>query len=118
MDPTLLAQDGLPPSEGDPQYHQQMVYAIARTTIGHFESALGRQILWSVRLTKENGAYKEEYIDRLRIYPHAFRAANAYYHPEKKALLFGYFPASRTVYGGNMPGESVFTVHLPRYRRP
>lgn len=109
MDRSLLAQDGLPPEEGNPRFHQQMVYAIARTTIGHFEAALGRKILWSVRLTRENGDYKEEYVDRLRIYPHAFRAANAYYDPGKKALLFGYFPASATECGTNMPGETVFT---------
>src|SRR5262245_34952956 len=38
--PYLLAQDGLPPSESDPQFHQQMVYAVAMTTIRHFERAL------------------------------------------------------------------------------
>jgi len=32
----LLAQDGLAPSDSNPQFHQQMVYAVARTTIGHF----------------------------------------------------------------------------------
>ena len=32
----LLAQDGLPPSEGNPQFHQQMVYAVAMTTIDYF----------------------------------------------------------------------------------
>jgi len=32
-DPFLLAQDGLNPSESNPQFHQQMVYAVARTTI-------------------------------------------------------------------------------------
>ena len=34
------------------------------------------------------------YVRRLRIYPHALREANAYYDPEKIALLFGYFPAA------------------------
>jgi hypothetical protein len=43
----LLGQDGLPPSEGNPQFHQQMVYAVAMTTIGHFERALGRRALWA-----------------------------------------------------------------------
>src|SRR5262245_58108263 len=46
-DPHLLAQDGLPPSEGNPQFHQQMVYAVAMTTIKNFERALGRKALWS-----------------------------------------------------------------------
>ena len=32
-------------------------------------------------------------VPRLRIYPHALRTDNAYYSPDKKALLFGYFPA-------------------------
>ena len=32
-DPHLLAQDGLAPSEGNPQFHQQMVYAVAMNTI-------------------------------------------------------------------------------------
>src|ERR1700733_3986395 len=35
--PHLLATDGLAPSEGNPQFHQQMVYAVAMTTIRHFE---------------------------------------------------------------------------------
>src|SRR6185295_12438018 len=35
-DPKLLAQDGWPPSEGNPEFHQQMVYAVAMKTIQHF----------------------------------------------------------------------------------
>jgi len=108
-DPGLLAQDGLPPSEGNPQFHQQMVYAVARTTIGHFERALGRRILWSPRRIREGDQMRYEYVDRLRIYPHALREANAYYSPAKKALLFGYFPASLTDPGENLPGGTVFT---------
>src|SRR4051794_37541040 len=27
--PHVLAQDGIPPSEGDPKFHQQMVYAVS-----------------------------------------------------------------------------------------
>lgn len=108
-DPKLLAQDGLPPSEGNPQFHQQMVYAVAKTTIGHFEFALGRRTLWSARTTKDSEECQREFVDRLRIYPHAMREANAYYSPERKALLFGYFPASATQSGQNMPGEMVFT---------
>ena len=46
-DPHLLATNGLPPSEGNPKFHQQMVYAVAMTTIQHFERALGRQVFWS-----------------------------------------------------------------------
>ena len=45
-DPALLAQDGLPPAEGVPQFHQQMVYALVMTTVQQFEWALGRVVLW------------------------------------------------------------------------
>lgn len=88
----LLAQDGLPPSEGNPQFHQQMVYAVAMNTIRNFERALGRQVLWSPVHDPEGPAGRRDtFVRRLRIYPHAMRAANAYYSPNKKALLFGYF---------------------------
>jgi len=107
-DARLLAQDGLPPSEGNPQFHQQMAYAVARTTIGHFERALGRRALWSPRLVKAGQAWDDDFVERLRIYPHALREANAYYSPVKKALLFGYFPASTTDAGEELPGGTVF----------
>ena len=46
---------------------------------------------------------------RLRIYPHALREANAYYSPDKHALLFGYFRASKSDHGdGLLPGQTVF----------
>jgi hypothetical protein len=107
-DPHLLAQDGLPPSEGDPQFHQQMVYAVAMTTIRNFERALGRRALWAPR--DVNGRRRRrEFVRRLRVYPHALREANAYYSPEKKALLFGYFPASADQPGRFLPGGLVFT---------
>jgi hypothetical protein len=109
--PLLLAQDGLAPSEGNPQFHQQMVYAVAMTTIHHFERALGRLALWAPRLVRDenNKVIRADYVRRLRVYPHALREANAYYSPEKKALLFGYFPASRAAPGQNLPGGVVFT---------
>jgi hypothetical protein len=101
----LLAADGLEPAEGDPQFHQQMVYAVAMTTIHNFERALGRRILWSQADAEQN----YQFVPRLRIYPHAMRDSNAYYSPKKKALLFGYFPASTSDPGHNLPGGTVFT---------
>jgi hypothetical protein len=97
----LLAQDGLAPSEGNPQFHQQMVYAVAMNTITHFERALGRQVLWSPRYDADAPSGEQEtFVRTLRIYPHALRAANAYYSPQKKALLFGYFQGQTgTVFG-------------------
>ena len=127
-DPYILAQNGLEPSESNPQFHQQMVYAVAMTTIKNFEDALGRPILWCQRRLQRQGpnaspdqeatddaeSYKDKinetvYVKTLRIYPHAFRDANAYYSPQKKALLFGYFsaqPAEPTI---QMPNTQIFT---------
>ncbi len=112
-DPHILAQDGLSPSEGNPQFHQQMVYAVAMATIANFEKALGRKALWSSQgWDATKGVYRREPILTLRIYPHALREANAYYSPEKKALLFGYFPAALNDSdepSENLPGGLVFT---------
>lgn len=91
-DPSLLAQDGLAPSEGRPQFHQQMVFAVAMSTIRTFERALGRSVLWAGdKLSTAKDPLDRNFTRRLRIYPHAIREANAYYSPEKRALLFGYF---------------------------
>ena len=105
-DRALLVQDGLPPSEGNPKVHQQMVYAVTMLTIRNFERALGRRVLWQARPPRY---FPNRYVDRLRLYPHALREANAYYSPAKKALLFGYFKASRSRAGNNMPGGLVFS---------
>ncbi|PWR21008.1 hypothetical protein [Zavarzinia compransoris] len=107
-DPHILAQHGLAPSEGDPRFHQQMVFAVAMKTIRAFERALGRKVFWSPRWDKEKRTYLP--VDKLRIYPHAMREPNAYYSPEKKALLFGYFRAPKNRNGGNLPGGWVFTA--------
>ncbi len=107
-DPNLLAQDGLVPSEFNPKFHQQMVYAVAMTTIGHFERALGRVAFWADRHFRVGDEVHEQFVRRLRIYPHALRERNAYYSPTKKALLFGYFPVTaRDTH--NPPGTVVFT---------
>jgi len=120
--PYLLAEDGLSPSEANPQFHQQMVYAVAMTTVRLFESALGRVALWNRYVPNDpgskSGLYKhragenelhEQFVQRLRIYPHGLRVANAYYHRRKKALLFGYFLAHPIDVAAEMPGSFVFT---------
>lgn len=103
----LLAQDGFAPSESNPQFHQQMVYAVVMTTIRNFERALGRKVTWSPR--RKSDTPDLEYVQRLRIYPHALREANAYYSPQKKALLFGYFSATPANGALQMPGSLIFT---------
>lgn len=106
--PYILAQRGLAPSEGDPRFHQQMAYAVASRTIEYFERALGRVALWAPRLLRSAAGRNETYVQRLRVYPHALRAANAYYSPEKRALLFGYFNANDSDPSENAPGSLVF----------
>lgn len=111
-DPFLLAQDGWAPSEGNPQFHQQMVYAVSMATIRHFERALGRRMLWANHKVPKPGgppgAIDVQEVRRLRIYPHALRTANAYYSPDKVALLFGYFPAASRDSDATAPGSMVF----------
>jgi hypothetical protein len=104
--PKHLTDHGLAPSEGNPQFHQQMVYAVAMNTIHHFERALGRKVMWSDQQIHGN---QWRMTERLRIYPHAMREENAYYDSEKKALLFGYFPAQPLLDGEMMRGGMVFT---------
>jgi hypothetical protein len=123
----ILAQDGLDPSGSNPQFHQQMVYAVAMTTIKNFEAGLGRPVLWSPHRVKEaikeepkdfiavqervqeKNREKDEYVPTLRIYPHAFRDANAFYSPQKKVILFGYFAAKPADVTLQMPGNLTFT---------
>jgi hypothetical protein len=95
--PEVLAQDGLPPSEGDPRFHQQMVFAVVMKTIKTFERALGRKVIWRPAWDNEKKTYVPT--QKLRVYPHALREANAYYSRDKRALLFGYFNASHQTAG-------------------
>ena len=108
--PHLLAESGLAPSEANPQFHQQMCYAVAMRTVEHFERALGRKAMWSSRYVRDmkGDVSSEEFVQRLRIYPHALRAANSYYSPERKALLLGYFRADPIEAGTTLPGSRVF----------
>ncbi|RPD42377.1 hypothetical protein [Chitinophaga barathri] len=112
----VLAQNGLPPSEGNPQFHQQFVYTIAMRTLVQFERSLSRKIIWNPRVTEDESDPRKktaEYVRALRLYPHAYRASNAYYDPEKRAVLFGYFEAGSKVREMNMPGGVIFTCLSP-----
>lgn len=108
-DPNILATNGLPPSETNPQFHQQMVYAVIMNTINNFEKAMGRKILWSPVIKYKAGKRVFEYVPQLVVYPHAFRGANAYYSADRKALLFGYYnaqPSDKSLY---LPGGIVYS---------
>jgi hypothetical protein len=97
-EPGILMQGGLDCTESDPRFHQQMVYAVAMKTLENFDRALGR------RVELRRDPYK-----KLRIIPHAFHAANAFYDRDLHAVLFGYFRADRIDPGANFPGQNVFT---------
>lgn len=101
----ILGQNGLEPSESDPQFHQQMVYAVSMDTIRRFEASLGREVRWKPDNTPKDSPYHGV----LKIYPHAFQEANAYYDPHLRALLFGYFKANEFDAGASLPGQVVFT---------
>jgi subtilisin family serine protease len=109
-DPRLLAQNGCAPSEGNPVFHQQSVYAVAMTTIANFERALGRPVLWRPVKNPQNAYDDSKYCQRLRIRPHALRQANAYYSPDEIALLFGYFQAAANDPGDHVPGSTIYAV--------
>lgn len=103
-DPSVLMRGGLEPSESDPRFHQQMVYAVASKTIKMFEFALGRKVKWAFNRNPGKRGVRP-----LRIFPHALQQANAFYSRELGAVVFGYFPASETNPGTNLPGQTIFT---------
>ena len=105
-DPRVLMEGGLEPSDSDPRFHQQMVYAVVSQTLRTFDRALGRQ----VRFRFQRGGGTDQRNKRhLRIYPHGINEANAYYKRDLRALVFGYFGASLDDAGPNIPGQPVFT---------
>lgn len=65
----------------NPKFHAQNVYAIVMRTLRRFEYALGRRVSWSF------------HGHQLKVAPHAFADANAFYSEKDQALLFGYFPS-------------------------
>jgi hypothetical protein len=73
----------------NPHFHAQNVYALVMNTLARFERALGRRVSWGF------GGHQ------LKVVPHAFADANAFYSRGDEALLFGYFE-------GN-DGEIIYT---------
>jgi hypothetical protein len=110
-DPNLLASDGLTPSETNPQFHQQMVYAVIMITIQNFEKALGRKVIWSPApmVDPKQKKFGYSYVKQLYVYPHGLRDQNAYYDTERKALLFGYYNATPVDASLYLPGGVVYS---------
>jgi hypothetical protein len=104
--PHVLVGQGLAPTESDPRFHQQMVYAVVSSTIARFEFALGREVSWR---PQPSARASDPFRSHLRVFPHAFQQANAFYDNELRALMFGYFAASTADAGDSLPGQTVFT---------
>lgn len=85
-DPALLLQDGYAPSESNPRFHAQMVYAVASRVHADFRRSLGREPGWGFAGTHE----------RLKVFPLGTSEENAWYDPEAGELVFGYFPRDDT----------------------
>ncbi len=64
----------------NPNFHAQNAYAIVMRILARFEFALGRRVSWGF------------YGHQIKVAPHAFADANAFYSEDDQALLFGYFP--------------------------
>jgi hypothetical protein len=67
----------------DPNFHAQNVYAIVMRILARFEFALGRRVRWGF------------YGHQIKVAPHAFADANAFYSERDQALVFGYFPGKK-----------------------
>lgn len=73
-------------------FHVQHVYGTAMSTLCRFERALGRRVPWSIPGgSSDRAANGRGHV--LKVAPHAFSQANAYYSRRDEALLFGYFPS-------------------------
>ncbi|MCP3990256.1 MAG: hypothetical protein GY724_14360 [Actinomycetia bacterium] len=92
-DPGILYGGGLEPTVDSPQFHQQMVYAVAMKTVANFERALGRRLD----------------VELVTALPHAFYGHNAFFDPVTDSLCFGYFTADEDNPGDNLPNQWIFT---------
>ena len=71
-----------------PDFHAQNVYGLVMSTIARFERALGRRVPWKFNA------------HQIKVVPHAFAVANAFYSRDAEALAFGYYDRG---------GKNVFT---------
>ena len=80
----------------DPAFHARNVFALVMHTLGRFEAALGRRVDWAFRA------------QQLKVVPHAFDVANAFYSRETESILFGYFSRDAST-PGKAKASRVFT---------
>jgi hypothetical protein len=108
-----LILNGRDPSPSDPQFHQQMVYAVCMSVYAAFKAALGRNIAWGFEPQQASpGAAASDAAKsplRLRLVPHAMREKNACYMREAGEIRFGYYRAGEEIDAKNPPGGYIFT---------
>lgn len=97
----VLLSNGYAPSESDPRFHAQMVYAVASLVHASFRRALGRQVGWPFGSSSQP--------PRLRIRPFAAKRQNAWYDPNDGTLNFGYYYAGEEPTDRTLPRGVVFT---------
>jgi hypothetical protein len=100
---------GLTPSTMNPLFAQQMTYAVAMATYDRFRQALGRNPDFAFPPQRGGEPPDPDGTLKLHLYPHAMEENNAFYNPERGALLFGYTYASKNAGGLNQPGDVLFT---------
>lgn len=82
----VLLSNGYTPSITCPQFHQQMVYAVAMLTYANFKAALGRDVAFA--FGADNGGQS-----RLKLRPFGAMEKNAWYDRSRGEIVFGYFTA-------------------------
>jgi hypothetical protein len=80
---------------GDPAFHAQNVYAIVMATLSRFEYALGRRAPFAFPAAGLRPGAAPGRGHLIKVAPHAFCDANAFYSRRDEALFLGYFPIDR-----------------------
>jgi hypothetical protein len=104
-EPYLLLEQGVAPSEGDPRFRAQMVYAVCSVTYAAFRRALGRDLAWGfIRGSDTNRP------TRLRIRTAYANEPNAYYDSIRGELRFGVLVPSQLMKDDRLPVGLVHTA--------
>lgn len=104
-----FAPFGVAPSTMNPMFAQQMTYTVVMTTYDRFRQALGRNPDFAFPAERPGEPADPDGFLKLHVYPHGMEEDNAYYDPDRGALLFGYTFANRRAGGLNQPGDVIFT---------
>lgn len=96
-DPVLLAQNGMKPENANPQFAQQMAYAVAAWTIERFRLALGREPDFA-------------FPGKLTLEPFAFDDTSSKYWRKSSNILFKWYWSDTCATGATQPGSLVLAA--------